>query len=81
MIKPLSVALNGYLHGPLAIATDGYITLYIAVFEPIDPDPDESGGGRAYISTKKLTMAQLAQVQRDDEELIAIVTVIGRMIL
>ena len=55
--------------------------LFVYVFKKVD----ESGGGtdssRAHISKTKLSAMQLAQIQQEDEELMAIVTIIGKMIL
>ncbi len=58
--------------------TLGWVTCTIYVFESED---DETGGKRGYATTGRLNQAQLAQIQREDEELIAIVTVIAKAIL
>lgn len=79
---PLCIATEGYISGinTLAVATNGYICPTIIVFAP----PDEGGSGtvRAVeVEGYKLTSAQIEQLRREDEEVVAIITVIGEHLL
>ena len=74
----LDIATQGYLCGPESIATDGYLCRVIAVFKK----KAGSGTARAVeVEGYKLTRKQIDQIKREDEELVAIITVIGEYLL
>lgn len=75
---PLCIATQGYLTGPntLAVATDGYICATIIVFKDTG-----SGASRAVEYNTKLTAAQIEQLKREDEEIVAIISIIGEHLL
>ncbi len=77
MIRPLDVATSGYLDSPLSVSVDGYLRLGVVV---IIQKTDGSGAARA-VEGYKLTAAQIAQLKREDEEIVAIISVIGEHLL
>lgn len=77
MIRPQSVATRGYLDGRACdIATRGYLALGIIVFSQ-----PGSGSSRAVEYNTKLTAAQIEQLKREDEEIVAIISIIGEHLL
>lgn len=74
-VSPIDVATDGYLNSPLSVAADGYLTLFTVVTKP------KGGGGqkgglqhpRTYTVTPDQIDDLRAQLEREDEEIIAIV--------
>lgn len=82
MINPLAVAAEGLLNGPLGTVTSGYLVTTTFVFKPkVVDEEDETGGKREVTVAGKFNLEQLKAIQREDEELIAIVTTIAKAIL
>ena len=77
MSRPLDVATEGYLNSPLSVAASGYLRLGIVIFV----DTTGSGAARSVEFTGKMTAAKLAQLRREDEEVVAIITAIGEHLL
>jgi hypothetical protein len=51
----------------------------LLIFVP--KEGDEGSGGRVVSTTKKVNAELLAQIQREDEELLAIVTIMSKILL
>jgi hypothetical protein len=75
-ISPVDVATSGYLNSPLSAASDGYLTLFTVVTKP------KGGGGtgglqdpRYYTITPEKLDELRAQLEREEEEIIAIIMV------
>ena len=79
-ISPIDIATDGYLNSPLAVAADGYLTVFTV--SPFEGDGGKKGGGgqkgglqhpRHYTVTPDQLDDLRAQLEREDEEIIAIV--------
>lgn len=74
-VSPIDVATDGYLNSPLSAAADGYLTLFTVVTKK----PGGGGQKGGLQSTKHYTVTPdqiddlRAQLEREDEEIIAIV--------
>ena len=76
MISPIAIATDGYLQCPLSIATNGYLVCM-------------PGGGPAAkkphikipLDSYKVSAQELQLLQREDEELITIVQILGEYFL
>jgi len=74
-ISPIDIATDGYLNSPLAVAADGYLTLFTV--STVKKGGGGQKGGLQHPRNYTVTPDQLddlrAQLEREDEEIIAIV--------
>ena len=63
------------------LISNGWIQCFLYVVKTPPSEEDETGGKRTFISKTELSQKQLQMALQEDEELIAVVAMIGKMIL